>query len=235
MPRPLPIRDLPIRDLGRKAASLLAALACAALAAYAFAYLSGAYRPDNLFDVQFALSGLDVPGHLFGAGLALLLVPLQSSAWIRRRWPRLHRLGGWLSAGAILIGGLSGLSLARHAQGGAASGAGFALLALVWIAVTAVGIGYAVAGDATRHRRWMWRSIALTASALTLRIILGVGTGPLRMDFPPVYVFAAWSCWTFNLAVCETLLRWRRSAPAAAARPGPDPADTRSASGRAGA
>ena len=206
----------------RKSAYLLAAFACAALAAYAFAYLYGEFRPDNPFDAQFAVSGLDVPGHLFGAGLALLLAPLQLNAWLRRRWPRLHRIGGWLYAGAILIGGLSGLSLARHAQGGAASGIGFALLASVWITVTAVGIGYAIAGDTARHRRWMWRSIALTTSALTLRIILGVGTGPLQLPFAPVYVFAAWSCWTFNLAVCETWLRWRRN-------------DKRSASGLAGA
>lgn len=203
----------------RKSAYLLAALACAALAAYAFAYLYGEFRPHNPFDAQFAVSGLDVPGHLFGAGLALLLAPLQLNAWVRRRWPRLHRLGGWLYAGAILIGGLSGLSLARHAQGGAASGAGFALLAAVWIAVTAVGIGYAIAGDTARHRRWMWRSIALTTSALTLRIILGVGTGPLQLPFVPVYVFAAWSCWTFNLAVCETWLRWRPNGRRSASAP----------------
>ena len=195
----------------RKSAYWLAALACAALAAYAFAYLYGEFRPDNPFDAQFAVSGLDVPGHLFGAGLALLLAPLQLNGGVRRRWPRLHRIGGWLYAGAILIGGLSGLSLARHAQGGAASGVGFALLAAVWITVTAVGIGYAIAGDTARHRRWMWRSIALTTSALTLRIILGVGAGPLQLPFVPVYIFAAWTCWTFNLAVCETWLRWPRS------------------------
>ncbi|HJR75288.1 MAG TPA: DUF2306 domain-containing protein [Luteimonas sp.] len=195
----------------RKSAYLLSALACAALAAYAFAYLYGEFRPNNPFHAQFAVSGLDVPGHLFGAGLALLLVPLQLNGWLRGRWPHLHRIGGWLYAGAILIGGVSGLSLARHAQGGAASGVGFALLALVWMATTAIGIGYAIAGDTARHRRWMWRSIALTTSAITLRLILGVGTGALHLSFLPVYVFAAWSCWIFNLAVCEACLRWPRA------------------------
>lgn len=204
--------------IARKSAYLLSALACAALAAYAFAYLYGDYRPHNPFHAQFAASGLDVPGHMFGAGLALLLVPLQWNVWLRRHWPRLHRIGGWLYAGAILIGGLSGLSLARHAQGGAASGTGFALLAVVWMATTAIGIGYAIAGETARHRRWMWRSIALTTSAITLRLILGVGTGVLRLDFLPVYIFAAWSCWTFNLAICETLLRWPRASRSAFAR-----------------
>lgn len=208
---------LTLPNAARGTLRALFALSCVALAVYAFAYLYGDYRPGNPFDRQFALSGLDVPGHLFGAGLALLLAPLQLSGALRRRWPRLHRLGGWLSAGAILIGGVSGWSLAWRAQGGLASGAAFALLAVVWTTTAAIGIGYAIAGDTARHRRWMWRCVALTASAITLRLILALGTGPMRLPFLPVYVFAAWSCWTFNLAVCEAWLRWR-PAPSIAAR-----------------
>lgn len=181
---------------------------CAGVAAYGFAFLFGEYRAGNPFDAQFSISGLDVPAHFFGAGLALLLAPFQLSAWIRRRVPRLHRLSGGLYAAGILIAGLAGLSLARHTQGGIASGTGFALLAAIWIAVTGIGIGYAIAGDTPRHRRWMWRSIALTSSAVTLRLMLGVGTGALHLPFQTVYIFAAWGCWTFNLAICELLLHW---------------------------
>lgn len=189
-------------------ARLSFAALCMAVAAYAFAFLFREYRIGNPFDAQFAISGLDVPAHFFGAGLALLLAPFQLSATIRRRVPRLHRLSGGLYAGGILIAGLAGLSLARHTQAGIASGAGFALLAAIWMAVTGIGIGYAIAGDTPRHRRWMWRSIALTSSAVTLRLMLGVGTGALHLPFQTVYIFAAWGCWTFNLAVCELLLRW---------------------------
>ncbi len=77
-----------MKSFARKGAYWLSALACAALAAYAFAYLHGDYRPNNPFHVQFAVSGLDVPGHLFGAGLALLLVPLQLNGRVRRHWRR---------------------------------------------------------------------------------------------------------------------------------------------------
>lgn len=190
-------------------AGLVFTLLCAAVAMYAFAFLFDALKPEagNSLHTQLAISGVDVPAHFFGGGLALLLAPLQMSEWIRRRVPRLHRLSGGLYAGGVLIAGLAGLSLARHAQGGAATGVGFGLLALAWLATTGIGIGHALAGDLTRHRRWMWRSIALTASAVTLRLILGVGLGVLHLPFPLVYLLAAWGCWTFNLAVCELLLR----------------------------
>jgi hypothetical protein len=181
---------------------------CAAVAIYAFSYFQREVRVGDALQAQFAVSGLDVPAHIFGAALALLLAPLQMSAGVRRRVPRLHRLSGGLYAGGVLIAGLAGLSLARHAQGGMASGSGFALLAVTWLVVTGIGIGYAIAGDSARHRRWMWRSIALTSSAVTLRLMLPIGMGVLHLPFLTVYITAAWTCWTFNLAVCELLLRW---------------------------
>lgn len=197
----------------RWSTGLVFTLLCAAVAMYAFTFLFDALKPEagNSLHAQFAISGLDVPAHFFGGGLALLLAPFQMSEWVRRRFPRLHRLSGGLYVGGVLIAGLAGLSLARHAQGGAATGVGFGLLALAWLVTTGIGLGHALAGDLARHRRWMWRSIALTASAVTLRLILGVGLGALHLPFPQVYLLAAWGSWTFNLAVCELLLRWPRS------------------------
>lgn len=216
-----------------RTAQALFSLACVATAAYAFAFLYFVTRPDDPFAARFAISGWDVPAHFFGAGLALLLVPLQLSQGVRRRWPALHRLGGWLSAAAILIGGLSGLSLAQHAQGGWPSTAGFTTLSLLWLGVTGNGIRLAIRGDIARHRRWMACSMAMTSAAVTLRVMLGVGAGMLQLPFMTVYVTAAWASWLFNLAVCLAWLHFaerRRINPVADARRGAG--DTRWASRR---
>lgn len=182
-------------------------LSCVAVAGYAFAYLYGEFRTGDPFAAQFAVSGWDVPAHFFAAGLALLLVPLQLSAVIRRRLPQLHRLGGWLYVAAVAMGAGSGLSLAENAQGGLASRAGFTTLSLLWPLVTAIGIRHAIAGNTAAHRRWMCRSIALTTAAITLRLMLATGM-VLQWSFMPVYVAAAWLSWSVNLAVCELILRW---------------------------
>jgi hypothetical protein len=177
-----------------------------AVAAYAFAYLYREHSPYNRFATQFAMSGLDVPAHFFGAGLALLLTPLQLSAAVRRRMPRLHRLGGWLAASGILAAALAALSMSRHTQGGAATGVALAALALAWLFCMGKGIRRIVAGDIAGHRRWMCRTAALTFAAVTLRLILGAGIA-LHLPPLPVYVFATWACWPLDLAVCELLLR----------------------------
>ncbi|WP_101927534.1 MULTISPECIES: DUF2306 domain-containing protein [Luteimonas] len=182
---------------------------CVLVSAYAFAFLFRSHSPHNPFAAQFAVSGWDVPAHFFGAGLALLLVPLQLSTYARRQWPALHRTGGWLYACAVLIGGISGLSLAPGAQTGLPSTIGFAVLALLWLGVTANGIRLAVIHDMVGHRTWMAYSIALTAAAITLRLMLGLGLGLFRFPFAATYIGAAWGSWLINLAVCAWLLRHR--------------------------
>jgi hypothetical protein len=188
----------------------LFSLACVLVAAYAFVFLFMPVRPGDPFAARFAVSGWDVPAHFFGAGLALLLVPVQLSQGIRRRWPALHRACGWLSAVAILIGGLSGLSMAQHAQGGWISRAGFSVLALLWLGITANAVRLAILRDIPRHRAWMAYSIALTTGAITLRVMLGVCTGVMEWPFMPVYVTVAWASWLFNLAVCAGWLALSR-------------------------
>lgn len=195
------------RMLARGLAQGLFSLLCLGTAAYAFAYLYMQFRAGDPFAESFAASGLDVPLHFFGAGTALLLVPLQLSTTVRRRWPRLHRIGGLLSVSAILVGGLSGLSLAQDAQGGWPSRAAFSVLSLLWIGATAQGLRLAVRGDLAGHRRWMACSMAMTAAAVTLRLMLGIGVGLLHLPFMTVYVTASWASWLLNLALCAWLLR----------------------------
>ena len=198
-----------VRGLLAASARSAFSLACLGTGAYAFAYLHLEFRGADPFAQSFAVSGPDVPAHFFGAGLALLLVPLQLSDRVRMRWPALHRTAGLLSAAAILGGGLSGLSLARDAQGGWVARSGFAVLSLLWIGATMQGVRLAVRGEYRRHRRWMAASIAMTSAAVTLRVMLALGAGLLQLPFMPVYATAAWASWLFNLAVCA----WVHRAP----------------------
>lgn len=190
------------------------AIGCLLVAAYAFAFLSlRPFNPDDPFMVRFALLGLPVPMHFFGAGLALLLVPLQASGLVRRRWPTVHRIGGGLSVGGILVGGIGGLVMAFSSHRGWVTGLGFGILAMLWLATMALGVRAIARRDIAAHRRWMLRCMALTASAITLRIILGVGFGAMQLPFDTVYIFAAWASWLFNLAVVEAWLQWQARRP----------------------
>ena len=68
-------------------------------------------------------------------------------------------------------------------------------------------------GDLARHRWWMQRSLALTFSAITLRIIMA----PLMASgwtVAETYDVTAWGAWVLNLIVLEW---WQRRRVAATA------------------
>ncbi len=177
------------------------------VAFHALGYLFRDFNPGNPFHVSFSVSGVWVPMHFFGAGLALLIAPLQLSGRLRARWPSLHRTGGWLYVLAVAAGGVSGIALAPQAQGGWAVGASFLLLGPLWLAATGLALFHALQGRNQDHRRWMLRSVAMTFAAATLRLYLGVGIAGLGLDFATAYWAAAWLCWPVNLLLVELYLR----------------------------
>ena len=217
----------PLASALRATLTLLFQLLCLLVAVMAFRYLyENAAGAPGSFESQFPSSGWDVPAHFFAAGLALMLVPLQMNGWVRKHVPSLHRTGGWLSVAAILIGGLSGLSLAVDAHGGALTGTSFAIIALLWLLTMGNGVRCVLAGDLVNHRRWMLRCIAVTCAAITLRLTQAVLMGGLQWEFEAAYPVSAWFCWPFNLLVCELLLRMprRQRVRPAAIRSGSGPA-----------
>jgi uncharacterized membrane protein len=147
-----------------------------------------------------------VIAHATFSSLALLTGPWQFLPIIRRRWLVAHRWLGRIYCSTVLLGWIASLPIAAHAQAGAISSAGFLALGLFWLGTTAAGYFTIRAGKVEAHRRWMVRSYALTAAAITLRnyLPLLVISG---LSFEVSYRIVAWACWIPNLIFAEWLLR----------------------------
>ena len=193
----------------------LFSLMCLGVTYYAFTYLMGPINPNNSFKMKLVQSGWVAPMHFYAAGLALALVPLQLSQKLRRKATSMHRIVGGIYVVAVLLGGISGLLMALNATGGWVAKSGFFSLAVLWLWTTALALNYAIKGDIKNHQKWIYRSIALTAAGITLRLFLGIGLGVLQLPFLTVYVPTAWLCWTLNLAICEFIIH-RRQQPSGA-------------------
>jgi len=175
------------------------------IALYAFAFQLGlAGGPD--FQARFADNPIFAAFHVLGSGLALGIGGFQFLPWLRSRHLGWHRWLGRIYLLAVLFGGTGGLVMATRADGGLVAQAGFALLAVVWLvsgwqAYTAIR-----RGDPAAHRVWMIRNFALTFAAVTLRVYLGVFTGPVGIPFTDFYPAVAWLCWVPNLLIAEWLI-----------------------------
>lgn len=167
------------------------------------------FDPDVYFQKEvYQDRTLGLMVHITGMLVALLAGPFQFLRPLRQRHLRLHRLlGGTYVAGAV-VGALAGLYMAQYSASGAASDAGFTLLATGVLLTTTVALVRIRSTDVQSHREWMTRSYALIFSAVTLRIYLA----PLEMAFGEHagYAVVAWVCWAPNLVVAEWLIRSRR-------------------------
>lgn len=148
--------------------------------------------------------------HVYFSIWVLLAGFTQFSERIRSYYPGLHRTFGYIYAiDVVFITGPAGLLMGFYANGGITSKVAFVILAVGWIACTAIAVKKAKDGDFLGHRDFMIRSYALTLSALTLRAwkwsINNAVDGLPPMD---VYRVVAWLGWVPNLLVAEFII-WR--------------------------
>jgi hypothetical protein len=147
--------------------------------------------------------------HVIGGVTALLVAPLQFVRRIRNRWPAFHRGTGLAYVAACAIGAPAGFMLALGTVAGPVASVGFAIPALLWPVFTWLGLRAALERRFGAHREWMLRSYAITATAITLRLMLPA-SALLGLDFFPAYRVIAWLAWLTNLALVEYLIRRNR-------------------------
>ena len=183
------------------------------LALFALVNALGAFRyllPHLPFPVEsdnFSQRRIALSLHALGGAIALLAGPLQFVPRFRESsWNR-HRLLGWIYCSAVLLGWCASLWIAPHAQTGWIASSGFLALGAAWIVATGLALQFILRGDALTHRRWMIRSYALTAAAITLRIYLPLSVAfdwPFSIAYPAI----AWLCWIPNALAAEVYLRF---------------------------
>ncbi|KMQ66551.1 membrane protein [Chryseobacterium angstadtii] len=118
-----------------------------------------------------------------------------------------HRNMGKLYIFLILIlAAPSGIYMGIFANGGFLSKISFVILGSLWWFTTYKAYQLARKKHFREHKQWMWRSFALSVSALTLRIwkvIIVYLFHPNPMD---VYQIIAWLGWIPNILLIEYLI-----------------------------
>ena len=144
--------------------------------------------------------------HVYTSIFVLILGLFQISNWFRKKYTKWHKLMGYFYIGLILLAASpSGLLIGYYANGGWVSQFGFMLLAILWFYFTLQAFRYVLKKDFVNHRKFMYRSFALTLSAITLRLLkLGIIKA---WALPPMDTtrLIAWGGWGLNLLLLELL------------------------------
>lgn len=149
--------------------------------------------------------------HVYTSIFVLLLGMFQFSGYLRRRYTPLHRATGKLYISLILfLAGPSGLIMGYYANGGWVSQISFCLLAVLWIVFTYKAYAYARKKDWQRHKNYMYRSYALTLSAISLRLFKWIIVSVFELPPMDTYIVVSWLGWVFNLLVAECIIYYNR-------------------------
>ena len=106
----------------------------------------------------------------------------------------------------LLLAAPSGIYMGIFANGGFLSKISFVILGCLWWLSTFRAYQLARQKKFTEHKQWMWRSFALTISAITLRmwkVFIVYLFHPNPMD---VYQIIAWLGWIPNILLIEFLI-----------------------------
>lgn len=145
--------------------------------------------------------------HVFAAIFALPAGFTQFSRRLLKTFPVVHRVNGKVYALSILcLGAPSGFIIGLYANGGLSSRISFCLLAALWAFFTAMAWKKAVKKQFKAHKAFMYRSFALTLSAITLRGWKYVLIALFHLRPMDTYRIIAWMGWVLNLLMAEYII-----------------------------
>ncbi|RKR11351.1 putative membrane protein [Flavobacterium sp. 90] len=145
--------------------------------------------------------------HVYSAIFVLLAGFSQFSSALLKKYPTTHRnIGKFYVFVVLFLSAPSGLFIGIFANGGFYSKISFVSLSILWFYFTLKGFTAIKNKNIIKHKAFMFRSFALTFSAITLRfwkVILVYLFHPAPMD---VYQIIAWLGWIPNLLIVEYYL-----------------------------
>ncbi|TNE54685.1 MAG: DUF2306 domain-containing protein [Bacteroidetes bacterium] len=147
--------------------------------------------------------------HVFLSFLLLLGGIIQFLPFILRKFPRVHRISGYIYfIVLIFLSGPAALIMSLYANGGIWAQISFTTLSIVWIGSTILAYIYVRKKNYLKHGNWLLRSYALTLSAITLRLYSFL-IAHFHIDLSPkeTYVLISYINWIPNLLIAEILIR----------------------------
>lgn len=146
--------------------------------------------------------------HVFTSIFVLAAGFTQFSARILSRYPNFHRAVGKSYILIVLfVTGPASFIMALLANGGLPSRIAFTCLSLLWMYSTAKAWQTVRAKRYDLHRDWMYRSYALTLSAVTLRGWKWLLIASFHLHPLDAYRIVAWMGFVPNLLVAEWIIR----------------------------
>jgi len=145
--------------------------------------------------------------HVLISGIILVVGLFQLFQASSTRYRRVHRVLGYIYVMGILFFAAPGaLGMSLFIGRGPWVLTSFLLQGSLWFYFTATAFNNIRRRNIAAHKRWMWRSYALTFAAITLRIYIFMTSYGVNLNQPEAYATLAWLSWVPNLLFVELVV-----------------------------
>ena len=178
-------------------------------------YTSGATDIDFLQTKQYIIGWATYRWsfyvHIFSSLWVLAAGLTQFSKGLLREIPVIHRWIGRIYVGIILlISAPAACVMSVYANGTDFTKASFMLLSVLWWVTTWWAYQAILKGNIEQHKAWMYRSYALTLSAISLRIMQFCFATWTDIDPEIAYQIVALPSWLINLLIAEIIIYYQK-------------------------
>jgi hypothetical protein len=164
-------------------------------------------------DAFFGAKPLLTGGHVLSGLVLALSIPVQLSARVRRRYPRIHRwLGRFLLVVGLLVG-LSAYGMMFAPVGGWLETSATSIYGTAFLGTLVMAWWHIRRGDVTRHREWMLRAVGIVLGIATTRPVMAIffATSSMTSLRPPQFFgMAMWIGFTSTVLGAEWYIRSTR-------------------------
>jgi hypothetical protein len=152
-------------------------------------------------------------GHVVAGLLLALLLPIQLSARVRGRFPRVHRWLGRFLMVSGMIAGLTGYAMVTRPIGGWLEASAIVFFGTAFLTALVKAWIHIRQGDVLRHREWVLRAVAIALGIATTRPVVAAffATSSLTGLSPSQFFGAAfWIGFTSTALAGEWYIRVTR-------------------------
>jgi len=148
--------------------------------------------------------------HVLGGVIAMTLGPFQFIEKIRIKYPRFHRVSGYMYLIGVLISAITLIPLISTSSSNLEIDIGLGIGGIVWL-VTAIFAFVAIKnGKVEQHREWMFRCYMITLAFVVFRIVVDLFSYYQVTNEAEIITIAAWTSWTLPLCITEMVIQGRK-------------------------
>jgi uncharacterized membrane protein YozB (DUF420 family) len=164
--------------------------------------------PADAGDVAFSEHAAVGLSHVVLGIVMAVLVPLQLSRRVRERYPRAHRVGGWVFAlsAAVTVGSGLVINVVFPPIGGLAKQIAIVVTGLGFAASLVIALRAIVRRDVATHRAFMLRSLAFGLAGGTASVVLFPYYLAFGQPSDTVVALGRWLSLVVDVAIVELVV-----------------------------